>query len=109
MADARLLQVLGFIVALNIPVEVDGSPAQEDVVHGRPLVDDQTCHRWTKTRPGTVILLYVTFLGKTFTLCIYLTVGKFFSAFEPSVVIKAQWAAGKRLGVQCLAQGHLDI
>lgn len=42
MAGARLLQVLGFIVALNIPVEVDGSPAQEDVVHGRPLVDDQT-------------------------------------------------------------------
>jgi len=34
-------------------------------------------------------------------------VGKFFSAFDPSLVIKEQWAAVSNMGVQCLAQGHL--
>jgi len=39
--------------------------------------------------------------------------GKFFSACDPFVVMKEQWAAEKRsgeqLGVQCLAQGHFDM
>jgi len=37
------------------------------------------------------------------------TVGEFFSAFDPSGVIKEQWAAVKQLGAQCLAQGHFDM
>lgn len=47
VTGARLLQVLRLIVALNVPVEVNGSPAHEDVVDRRPLVDDQA---WSKKK-----------------------------------------------------------
>lgn len=46
-ASARLLQVLGLVVALNVPVEVDGAPAQEDTVDRSALVDYQA---WNKRR-----------------------------------------------------------
>ncbi len=45
MASARLLHVLCLIVALNIPVEVDGPPAHKDVVHCCPLMDNQACYK----------------------------------------------------------------
>jgi len=32
-----------------------------------------------------------------------------FSAFNPSLVFKEQWAAVMHLGVQCLAHGHFDL
>lgn len=42
-ANVGLLHVLGLVVALDIPVQVDGPPSHEDVVHRRPLVDNQAC------------------------------------------------------------------
>lgn len=45
MASARILHVLRLVVALNVPVEVDGPPAHEDVVHCCPLVDNQACYK----------------------------------------------------------------
>lgn len=43
-ASADLLHVLGFVITLNIPVKIDSPPAQEDVVHCCPLMDNQTCY-----------------------------------------------------------------